>query len=121
MSRSFVTLVLAILFNAFANILMKAGVKDRAIATDAGVTALALSYLTNLKLMAGIVSFGIALIFYTKTLEKMSLSVAYPAMTSTGILIVTFWSLTFFGERLSAWQWSGIALIIGGLWLINMR
>ncbi len=121
MNGALVTLVLAILFNAFANILMKYGVKERAIATDAGVLGLALSYLTNLKLMAGILFFGIALIFYTKTLEKMDLSLAYPAMTSTGILIVTFWSLAFFGERLSLWQWSGVALIIGGLWLINMR
>lgn len=121
MNGALVTLILAILFNAFANILMKYGVKERAIATDAGVMGLALSYLTNLKLMAGILCFGIALVFYTKTLEKMDLSVAYPAMTSTGILIVTFWSLAFFGERLSLWQWSGVTLIIGGLWLINMR
>ncbi len=119
MNGALVTLILAVIFNAFANILMKYGVKERAIATDAGVMGLALSYLTNLKLMAGILFFGIALIFYTKTLEKMDLSLAYPAMTSTGILIVTLWSLFFFGERLSMVQGAGIVLIIGGLWLIH--
>jgi multidrug transporter EmrE-like cation transporter len=121
MKGPLVTLILAILFNAFANILMKYGVKDRAIATDGGPLTLALSYLTNLKLMGGIAFFGIALVFYTKTLEKMNLSLAYPAMTSTGILIVTFWSILFFGERLNLWQWTGVSLIIAGLWLVNLR
>ena len=115
------SLVFAILFNAFANIMMKYGVRERPVATDAGPAALVSSYLTNYRIMLGILFFGIALVFYSKTLEKMSLSLAYPAMTSSGILIVTFWSLAFFGERLSFWQWTGVGLIIAGLWLINLR
>ncbi len=121
MKTPLLTLVLAILFNAFANIMMKYGVKMRPIATDAGIGGLVSSYLTNYRLMLGIFFFGIALVFYSKTLERMSLSLAYPAMTSSGILIVTFWSLAFFGERLSLWQWAGVGLIIAGLWLINLR
>ncbi len=121
MKTPLLSLVLAILFNAFANIMMKYGVRERPVVTDAGFGGLVASYLTNYRLMLGILFFGIALVFYSKTLERMSLSLAYPAMTSSGILIVTFWSLAFFGERLSLWQWTGVALIIAGLWLINLR
>ncbi len=114
-------LILAILFNASANILMKHGVKTAPVAIDAGVSSFVLSYLSNWQLLAGIVSFGIALVFYSKTLEKMQLSLAYPAMTSSGIVIVSLWSLLVLGERLTPVQYTGILLIIGGIWLINLH
>ena len=120
MNINIIFLILAILFNASANILMKHGVKSKAVALTDGFNSFALSYLTNFKLMAGIICFGIALIFYSKTLEKFNLSLAYPLMTSSGILIVTIWSLLFLGEKISIYQSAGIGLIIGGIWLLNV-
>jgi len=121
MKAPVITLFLALFFNAFANIMMKYGVRERPVVTDAGIRTLVVSYLTNGHLMLGILFFGIALVFYSKTLERMNLSIAYPIMTSSGILIVTLWSLLFFGEHLSPWQWVGIGLIIAGLWLVNLQ
>ena len=116
-----VFLILAIVFNAGANIFMKAGVMSEPVKLSDGIIQFALSYLTNVKLMLGILFFGIALVFYTKALEKFNLSIAYPTMTSCGLLIVTLWSVFMFNERLSMLQICGLFLIVCGLWLVNFH
>ena len=85
-------LILAIIFNAGANIMMKAGVTSEPVKMEDGIMNFILSYLTNWQLMLGLLFFGIALIFYTKALEKFNLSIAYPLMTSCGLIIVSLWS-----------------------------
>ncbi|MBO4711286.1 small multidrug resistance protein [bacterium] len=121
MSASVIFLILAIVFNAGANILMKAGVMAEPVKLSDGIIPFILSYITNFKLMSGIACFGIALVFYTKALEKFNLSIAYPMMTSCGLIIVTLWSLFMFHERLSAVQFGGLFMIIGGIWLLNIH
>ncbi len=116
-----VFLILAIVFNAGANIFMKAGVMSEPVKLSDGIVQFVLSYLTNVKLMLGILFFGIALVFYTKALEKFNLSIAYPTMTSCGLLIVTLWSVFMFSERLSMLQICGLFLIVCGLWLVNFH
>lgn len=116
-----VFLILAIVFNAGANIFMKAGVMSEPVKLSDGIVQFVLSYLTNVKLMLGILFFGIALVFYTKALEKFNLSIAYPTMTSCGLLIVTLWSVFMFNERLSMLQICGLFLIVCGLWLVNFH
>jgi multidrug transporter EmrE-like cation transporter len=112
-------LILAIIFNAGANIMMKAGVIANPVKTEGGLLNFVISYISNWKLMLGIAFFGIALIFYTKALEKFNLSIAYPLMTSAGLIIVTLWSLFVFQEKLSYLQAGGIFMIIGGIWMLN--
>ncbi len=115
-----VFLILAILFNAGANIMMKGGVLSDPVKIDGGIAGFILSYLGNWQLMTGLAFFGIALIFYTKALEKYNLSIAYPMMTSCGLIIVTLWSIFVFGEKLSLIQLGGIFMIIGGIWMLNV-
>ena len=121
MSASVIFLILAIVFNAGANIFMKAGVMADPVKLSDGIIPFVLSYITNFKLMSGIACFGIALVFYTKALEKFNLSIAYPTMTSCGLLIVTLWSVFMFNERLSMLQICGLFLIVCGLWLVNFH
>ena len=121
MNTSVIFLILAIVFNAGANILMKAGVMTDPVKLSDGIIPFVLSYVTNFKLMSGIACFGIALVFYTKALEKFNLSIAYPMMTSCGLIIVTLWSLFVFQEKLSAVQFGGLFMIIGGIWLLNIH
>ena len=121
MSASVIFLILAIVFNAGANIFMKAGVMADPVKLSDGILPFVLSYITNFKLMSGIAFFGIALVFYTKALEKFNLSIAYPMMTSCGLIIVTLWSLFVFQEKLSAVQFGGLFMIIGGIWLLNIH
>jgi len=112
-------LILAIIFNAGANIMMKAGVTASPVKTEGGILNFIISYISNWKLMLGIAFFGVALIFYTKALEKFNLSIAYPLMTSAGLIIVTLWSLFVFQEKLTYIQTGGIFMIIGGIWMLN--
>ena len=114
-------LILAILFNAGANILMKAGVTHDPVKMENGIPAFILSYLTNWQLMTGLAFFGIALVFYTKALEKFNLSIAYPLMTSCGLIIVTLWSVLVFQEKLNLYQTGGLFMIIGGIWMLNVN
>jgi small multidrug resistance pump len=120
LSTSLVFLILAIIFNAGANIMMKGGVSSDPVKISEGVWNFVMSYLSNWQLMTGLVFFGTALVFYTKALEKYNLSIAYPMMTSCGLIIVTLWSLFVFGEKLSYFQYGGIFMIIGGIWMLNI-
>ncbi len=120
MNSKFLFIILAIFFNAFANIFMKYGVKKNSVEIS-GIKQLIFSYLNNPLLLVGIAFFGIALIFYSKALEKFNLSIAYPLMTSSGILIVTLWSLIFFGEKIGFYQLAGLIMITGGIWLLNIQ
>lgn len=109
-------LVLAILFNASANILMKLGAQ-RMGAVSVGMEGLK-AFVMNPMIWAGLVSFGLALMFYTYVLTKMNLSIAYPLMTSLGFLIVVTFSVFYLHESVHLPQLIGLCLVIGGLYLI---
>jgi len=100
--------------------MMKGGVNSDPVKTGEGFFSFIMSYLGNWQLMTGLAFFGIALVFYTKALEKYNLSIAYPMMTSCGLIIVTLWSVLIFGEKLSYFQYGGIFMIIGGIWMLNI-
>ncbi len=109
-------LVLAIIFNATANILMKLGavrIKTFALSVE-GIKA----YVFNPFVVTGVIAFGITLILYTYVLSKMNLSIAYPLMTATGFLIVTTFSTLYLKEVILMPQVIGMVLVVGGLWLI---
>ncbi|EMJ97259.1 multidrug resistance protein, SMR family [Leptospira sp. B5-022] len=69
---------------------------------------------------AGLVSFGIALLGYRWVLGNgLKLSLAYPLFTSAGFIIVLVASAIFFKEELNWTQWTGIGLILAGVWLTS--
>ncbi|OGC82420.1 MAG: hypothetical protein A2V81_00705 [Candidatus Abawacabacteria bacterium RBG_16_42_10] len=111
-----VLLILAIIFNATANILMKLGAGR--IKTFALNVAGIKEFILNPFVVTGIISFGITLILYTYVLSKMNLSIAYPLMTATGFLIVTTFSVFYLKEVVLMPQIIGMVLVVGGLWLI---
>ena len=76
------------------------------------------AFITNPIIWAGLVSFGLALMFYTYVLTKMNLSVAYPLMTSLGFLIVVSFSVLYFHENVQIAQIIGLVLVLLGLYLI---
>ena len=113
----YVYLFVALVLNAVANILMKLG----AVANGGGLFRALVDIrlvLGNWQLMAGIVAFVLALAFYTLALSKMSLSVAYPIMTSLGFLIVVGFSVLSLHESVSWWQYAGMGMIVLGVLLV---
>ncbi|EMI61657.1 DMT family transporter [Leptospira noguchii] len=109
-----VVFIVALVFNALANILIKASsLKDVSEKPD-GI----LQVILNPLFIGGLASFGFALLGYRFVLGKgLKLSLAYPVFTSAGFILVLIVSSIAFKERLTWPQWAGIALIIVGVWL----
>ena len=103
-------LILALLLNAAANILMKLGSRNAE-----GLTVI--QKFTSLQMLSGLLCFGLALVAYTKALEKFNLSVAYPVMTSTGFILIVIFSWIYLKENISLIQWIGLVFLIIGIWL----
>lgn len=113
---SYVILILAITFNAVANILMKVGMLKGK--QGAGLAEFILSVIMNPALIAGVACFALGLAAYCFVLTKLNLSVAYPIMTSVGYVIVIIASWLFLKETITAIQIAGFSLIIAGVWMV---
>jgi multidrug transporter EmrE-like cation transporter len=113
---AYVIFIVAIVLNAVANILMKAGaVPPR---QSSHMTDVLRNMVSNPFIIAGVVCFTLGLAAYNYVLIKTDLSVAYPIMTSVGYVIVILAAWLFFKESLTIVQVSGIALIAAGVWMV---
>ncbi len=105
----------AVVFNALANVLMKAGARHLGQGMGVGLLRHALG---DAYLLLGIISFAVALGGYTLALTRLQLSVAYPLMTGIGFLIVAIAGAMLFGERLVPLRVVGMAVILLGIILV---
>ena len=110
-----IVLGLALVLNALANVLLKAG--------SSGITGgltkeTFMQALYNPYLMGGIVLFALNVLCYTFALSRLPLSLAYPVMVIGGLLIITTASVLIFGESISYLQAGGLALIVLGVALV---
>ncbi len=113
---SYIILILAITFNAVANILMKIGMLKEKQA--ANLVSFILGLILNPVLIAGIICFALGLAAYCYVLTKLNLSIAYPIMTSVGYVIVIIASWLFLKETITLIQIAGFAFIIAGVWMV---
>lgn len=109
-----ILLILAIVFNALANVFVKASAYY-------GKNDTLLRTITNVWLLSGLISFGLAFLLYRYVLKEVPLSIAYPVMTSAGFAIVLGISRFLFQEKLVFIQWIGIGFLVVGIWLIASR
>lgn len=121
--KNWMLLAVAISFNSVANILIKAGM-SKVVMPDGGlwekVRYLAWTPKVTVPLVGGMLCFALNLAAYSAALTKVNLSVAYPIMTASCFVAIGLFSWLGFGERISALQLVGFALIIGGVWLVSM-
>jgi len=110
-------LVFALLANATANVLIRWGMKDLQLSLGQPAQV-ARAILFNGRVMAGIVLFACNVLAYAYALSRIRLSVAYPVMTSLGLVIVMVLSFVLMGERITPLQVVGTALILGGVVLV---
>ena len=110
-------LVFALVANATANVLIRWGMKDLALDLSQPVQTLR-GIVLNGRVMGGIVLFACNVLAYAFALSKLRLSVAYPVMTSVGLVIVMVLSFALLGERITPVQLLGTALILGGVVLV---
>ena len=116
MSRTVIILIIAIVFNALANILIKVGMLKAGKLES--ISVLIKYALSQPFLYAGVVSFGLALVAYSIVLSKLNLSVAYPIMVSMGLIIVVLVSYFALKETINFLQITGFIFIITGVWMV---
>jgi multidrug transporter EmrE-like cation transporter len=116
MSRAVIILVMAIVFNALANILIKVGMLKAGQLNN--LPSLIKYMLGQPFLYAGVFSFGLALVAYSIVLSKLNLSVAYPLMVSLGLIIVVLASYFALKETITFIQIAGFVFIIAGVWMV---
>lgn len=106
-------LAAAIICNALANILIKAGMTGAN--PQLSIFNLLKERCFSPSILAGIACFVLALVAYSYVLSRMNLSVAYPIMTGAGFLIIGIVSALVFKESLKLLQIVGFALICLGI------
>ena len=117
--KLYIIFILAIVFNAGANIMIKVAMKKSPISLEQGSVAKGLIHAAqNPWLDLGILLFGLALAAYSAVLSKINLSTAYPIMTGAGFLIVFLVSALYLGEKLTTQHIAGAILVLMGLWLL---
>jgi multidrug transporter EmrE-like cation transporter len=115
-SMSYIILILAITFNAVANILMKVGMLREKPASN--LMSFVTDMILNPVLIAGMICFALGLAAYCYVLTKLNLSIAYPIMTSVGYVIVIIASWLFLKETITFFQIMGFTFIIAGVWMV---
>ena len=113
MTKWFLLLATAVIFNGAANVLMKLGMKDAPAAQGTG--DIVKHYLHSWPVIVGLFLFALNVLAYTQALTKIPLSVAYPVMVSLTGVIVIAGSAFLFKEEISLVQWIGFGLIVAGV------
>ena len=78
------------------------------------------SWITNWRIIFGMLIYGVSAILFIFALKHGSLSVLYPVVASSYIWVAIL-SAKFLGEPLFLTKWIGIVLIIGGVILIVLK
>jgi multidrug transporter EmrE-like cation transporter len=61
----------------------------------------------------------LAFVLYSIVLTRVNLSIAYPVMTSLGLVIISLVSILVFKEVITGVQAGGLLLIVIGVWLVS--
>lgn len=69
--------------------------------------------------LAGITLGGVNAFFYTKSLNRIRLEVAYPVFSAGSIILVTLASVLIFSEAFSTRQAFGILAVLVGIVLVT--
>ncbi|MCB2146519.1 MAG: EamA family transporter [Deltaproteobacteria bacterium] len=68
---------------------------------------------------AGLILGGINVLFFTKALKDIPLSIAYPVFSGACIFLMVLLSNALFGERISGIHMVGAAVIVVGIALMS--
>jgi len=121
-----IALAAALLLNATANLLMKAGM-NRVDAAGGllrnGLPAAVRTVLLSPVLMIGLTCFALNATFYMFALQSpaLKISLAYPVMVGGGYAIIATAAYFALGERMTPGQWVGVALILAGVFVVAFR
>ena len=113
-------LVVCILFGAFGQIFMKAGmnqldkIDDMAQLLDPDT---AMSILKNKYVIGGLLLYAISAFLWLGALSTLDVSFMYP-MLSLAYVITAILAFVSLGENITVVRWAGIVLVVAGCFLI---
>ena len=120
--RYVIALLVALVFNAGANVLMKLGMKTVAASgglMKEGPIGAMRAVVTSATLLTGLIFFVLNAAFYMYALQSKALkiSLAYPIMVGGGFALICLAAYTHpaLAERLTWRQWMGVALVLAGI------
>ena len=113
-------LLLSIALGAAGQLLFKGASRNLPPFAELGLLRLILTMFTTPLILGGFACFFISAVLWIIALRGVPLSVAYP-MVAFSYIIIFAGSALFFGEPLSWRHWAGAALIVGGIVLIAWR
>lgn len=109
-----------VLLNAFAQIVLKQGM--RAIGTFAfsleNILPIGIKVGLNPYVLLGLSCYGISVVVWLMVLSRVDVSYAYPLL-SVGYIVAALAGKLFFGESVDLVRWSGIVTICIGVYLIT--
>lgn len=79
----------------------------------------ALHLILNPYLISGLFFYGLSVIFFSRGLTRLPVSIAYPVLASAGFIMLALSASIFLDERLSIFQWAGMAMILAGITLLT--
>lgn len=113
-------LLLTIILTAVANLLLKyAAVNRQELGEAKGIIASLWEIFTTPSLMLGIFCLGLAVLAYAVALRHINLSVAYPVMTTSVVVLVAIFSTIYFGEPITLVKTAGTVMVISGVILLS--
>ena len=117
-----VALSVALVLNAAANLMIRAGARAVGAGYSEGTAVPLLAALkaglVNPWIIGGVICFAVDLVVYTYALTKLPVSLAYPIMVSVSYVVIICGAMVWFSEKLSAWQIVGVGVILAGVWLV---
>jgi drug/metabolite transporter (DMT)-like permease len=119
-ARVLIMLLSSIVLGAGGQLLFKAAARSLPSVSDAGVLRLVTAMFTTPLVLTGFAAFFISSVLWIAALRSVPLSVAYP-MVALSYIIIFSGSYFLFGEALSWRHWLGALLIVMGILLVTWR
>jgi drug/metabolite transporter (DMT)-like permease len=113
-----VTLSLYVIFTSLALIALKLGTKSGAPLHYANNK---LQFNLNFYTVSGVILYGLSFLVYTYLISKYDLGYIIPLVTAFVYVVIFVASYFIFNETFTAVKISGIALILIGLVLLNLK
>jgi drug/metabolite transporter (DMT)-like permease len=104
----------SIILTAFAQLLLKRGAVTVAAVEGGSLVARLFQVVSDPHIIGGVAIYGLSTLFWLRALAKLRLSVAYP-LVSLSYVIVLAGSYWFLGEKISSTQIFGVGMIMVGV------
>lgn len=118
-NKAIFILCLSILAGVLGQLVLKKGTFRLPPFSFVNLHSFIIEILTNYYFLLWVIFGGISAFLWILVVSDLNLSFALPVAQAGSIILVVIFSLVFFSETVSVYQWTGIFLIIMGMFLVG--